>query len=79
MLVTLGLFRFVINACLLYFVGMLMKPHFYVGTFWDAFWGAIIISLVIWILSSLFLTSDGKIHAITHHPAMKKAVARTLD
>src|SRR5580765_3879215 len=36
---TLGLFILVINAVLLYFVGFLMRPHFYVDNFWSAFWG----------------------------------------
>src|SRR5262245_59335593 len=49
---TLGLFTLVINATLLYFVGFLLKPHFYVENFSSAFWGALIISLV-----GLFLNS----------------------
>ena len=77
-IVTMGLFIFVVNALLLELVSKIV-PSFYVAGFWSAFFGAIIISLVSWILSSFFRTSDGKIHAITHHPAMKKAVARTLD
>jgi len=43
---TLGLFTFVINALLLYFVGALMAPHFTVDTFGYAFAGAAIISIV---------------------------------
>ncbi len=43
---TLGLFMFVINALLLYFVGYLLRPHFYVDSFADAFWGALIIGIV---------------------------------
>ena len=77
-IVTLGLFIFVVNALLLLLVSWLV-PSFVVGGFWSAFFGAIIISLVSWILSSFFRTSDGRIHAITHHPAIKKAVARTLE
>jgi putative membrane protein len=77
-IVTMGLFIFVVNALLLELVSKII-PSFYVAGFWSAFFGAIIISLVSWILSSFFRTSDGKIHAITHHPAMKKAVARTLE
>lgn len=76
-IVTMGLFIFVINALLLLFVSKLI-PSFYVDGFWNAFFGAIIISVVSWILSSFFRTSDGKIHAITHHPSIKKANARTL-
>jgi putative membrane protein len=49
---TLGLFTLVINALVLYGVGWLMGPpffetaHFKVDTFWSAFLGALIISVV---------------------------------
>ena len=44
-ILTLGLFTFVINAVLLYFVANLVKG-FYVAGFWAAFKGALIISIV---------------------------------
>jgi putative membrane protein len=77
-IVTMGLFIFVVNALLLKLVSALI-PGFYVDGFWSAFFGAIIIGIVSWILSSFFRSSDGKIYAITHHPAVKKANARTLN
>jgi putative membrane protein len=43
---TLGLFTLVINALLLYFVGVLMGPYFQVDSFGFAFLGALIISVV---------------------------------
>lgn len=43
---TLGLFTLVINALLLYFVGVLMGPYFQVDSFGFAFLGAVIISIV---------------------------------
>ena len=43
---TLGLFTLVINALLLYFVGFLLKPNFYVDSFGYAFLGALIISFI---------------------------------
>lgn len=49
---TLGLFMFVINALLLFLVGSILKG-FHVDTFWAAFWGALIISIVSVILNSL--------------------------
>ena len=52
-LFTLGLFMFVINALVLYFVGFLLQPHFYVETFWSAFWGALVISIISIFLNSL--------------------------
>lgn len=77
-IVTMGLFIFVVNALLLLLVSKLV-PAFIVDGFWSAFFGAIIIGFVSWILSSFFRTSDGRIHAITHHPSIKKADARTLE
>jgi len=50
---TLGLFLLVINALVLYFVGFLLRPHFYVEGFRSAFWGALIISLVSLVLNTL--------------------------
>src|SRR6266567_4431850 len=41
LLFTLGLFMLVINALLLYFVGFVLHPHFYVDSFGAAFWGAL--------------------------------------
>ena len=43
---TLGLFTLVINALLLRVVGWLLAPYFQVDTFWSAFLGALIISIV---------------------------------
>jgi putative membrane protein len=77
-IVTMGLFIFVINALLLLLVSKLI-PGFLVDGFWSAFFGAIVISLVSWIFSSFFRGSDGKIHAINHHPSVKKANARVIE
>lgn len=77
-IVTMGLFIFVVNALLLMFVSTLI-PSFHVDGFWSAFFGAIIISIVSWLLSSFFRTSDGEIHSITHHPSVKRADARTIE
>jgi len=51
-LLTLGLFWLVINALMLQFAAMLV-PGFYVASFWSAFFGAIVLSLVSTILNSL--------------------------
>ncbi len=77
-IVTMGLFIFVINALLLLLVSKIV-PAFHVAGFWSAFFGAIIISLASWILSSFFRGSDGKIHVITHHTAVKQANARVIE
>ena len=49
---TLGLFILVINALLLYFVGTILRG-FHVDSFWSAFWGALIISIISVLLNSL--------------------------
>ncbi|MFZ4597160.1 MAG: phage holin family protein [Terrimicrobiaceae bacterium] len=76
-IVTMGLFIFVVNALLLLLVSAVI-PAFHVEGFWSAFFGSIIISAVSWILSSFFRTSDGRFHAITHHSSIKQADARTI-
>jgi len=57
-LVTLGLFTLVINAVMLQFVAYL-APGFIIETFRAAFWGALIISLVSWLLN-IFVGGDGR-------------------
>jgi putative membrane protein len=56
-IVTLGLFTFVINGVLFYWVG-----HWGIGLivngFWPAFWGAIVLGIVSFILSSLLRGVD---------------------
>ncbi len=80
-IVTMGLFIFVVNALLLMLVSAVVPP-FHVEGFWPAFFGAILISLVSWILSSLFRTSDGRVRLITHHESphgIKRANARVVE
>jgi putative membrane protein len=60
LVLTLGLFFFVINALLLYFVGWLVKG-FHVETFWAAFWGGLVISFVSTVLNSLTGTGGSRI------------------
>jgi len=62
---TLGLFTLVINALLLYFVGVLMGAHFQVDSFGFAFLGAIIISIVSITLNSL--AGVGSTRVEVHH------------
>lgn len=58
LVVTLGLFMLVINAFLLFFVGLLLKPNFIVETFWAAFVGGVVISFASLVLNTL--TGTGK-------------------
>jgi putative membrane protein len=53
-LLTLGLFIFVINGLLFWFVGSFVKG-FTVGGFWAGVFGAIVYSIISWALSSLIL------------------------
>jgi putative membrane protein len=51
-LLTLGLFTLVINALLFWLVGAL-HVGLTVDGFWPAFWGAIVMAIVSWLLSFL--------------------------
>ena len=68
---TLGLFTLVINALLLYFVGVLMGPYFQVDSFGFAFLGALIISIVSIALNILTGTGGTRI-AIHRRPRSPK-------
>lgn len=79
-LVTMGLFILVLNALLLWFVaGILPAGQFTVSGFWAAFWGALVVSIVSWILSAFFRASDGRVYLLTHHTEIKQARGRTLN
>src|SRR3989440_9353394 len=69
-LVTLGFFILVLNGLLLLVVPSVVTG-FHVDTFGSAFWGAIVISIVSWILSAFFRGSDGQVHVLTHHTQIK--------
>lgn len=56
-ILTLGLFTLVINGLLFWFVGSL-HVGLIVDGFWSAFWGAIVMTIVSWILSMLTGSSD---------------------
>ena len=53
-ILTLGLFIFVMNGLLLWAVGSFL-PGCHVGGFWSGVFGAIVFSLISWVLSSLLL------------------------
>ncbi len=53
-LLTLGLFIFVINGLLFWWVGSFVDG-FHVSGFWAGVFGAIVYSLISWLLSSLLL------------------------
>src|SRR5437764_14745874 len=77
-LVTLGFFILVLNGLLLLVVPSVVTG-FHVDAFGSAFWGAIVISIVSWILSAFFRGSDGRVHVLTHHTQIKHVRGRVID
>jgi putative membrane protein len=77
-LVTLGFFILVINALMLRFVPRVVHG-FYVESFGSAFWGALLISIISWILSAFFRGSDGRVHVLTHDTQIKRVEGRVID
>jgi putative membrane protein len=63
-IVTLGFFILVVNGIMLALVAGLL-PGFSIAGFWDAFWGALIVSLVSWIGSAIF-GPKGSIQVTVH-------------
>jgi putative membrane protein len=66
LILTLGLFMLVINACMLLLVSVILSPHFRVETFWAALWGAVIISLVSMILGKMTGLNQSRIRIQRH-------------
>jgi putative membrane protein len=62
-LVTLGLFLLVLNAFCLWLTSVLVKG-FVVEGFWAAFFGAVIVSVVSWLLTA-FLSDRGRVVVFT--------------
>ena len=77
-LLTLGFFILVLNGLLLLLVPSVVVG-FHVDSFWSAFWGAIVISIVSWILSAFFRGSDGRMHVLTHHTEIRRVRGRVLE
>ena len=76
-LLSLGFFILIINALLLRFVPTFV-PGFHVDRFSSAFWGAIIIGIISWMLSAFFRGSDGRVHVLTHHAQIKPVQGRVI-
>ena len=56
-----------------------MVPGFHVDGFGSAFWGAIVIGIISWMLSAFFRGSDGRVHVLTHHTQIKRVQGRVID
>jgi putative membrane protein len=62
-ILTLGLIALVVNALLLWLTSWLagkLNLPWHITGFWPAFWGAIIVSVVGWLLSIPIRDKDGK-------------------
>jgi putative membrane protein len=79
-IVTLGVGILIVNALLLMFVSKLV-PGFHVGSFGHAFFGALIISVISWILSAFLRSDDGRmsIRMIRREDGMKQARGRVIE
>ncbi|PZR72073.1 MAG: hypothetical protein DLM73_14140 [Chthoniobacterales bacterium] len=77
-LLTLGFFILIINGLMLYWVPGIVRG-FHVDGFWSAFWGAIVIGIISWVLSAFFRGSDGRVHVLTHHTQIKRVQGRVIE
>ena len=77
-LVTLGVFILIMNALMLEFVSEIV-PCLKVPGFGSAIFGAIIISIVSWLLSAFFRGSDGRVHVLTHHSRVRRVRGRVIE
>ncbi len=77
-LLTLGFFILVVNGLMLLVVPSIVGG-FHVDSFGNAFWGALIISIVSWLLSAFFRGSDGRVHVLTHHAQIKRVEGRVIE
>ena len=77
-LLTLGFFILIVNGLMLLLVPSLVHG-FHVDSFGSAFWGAIVIGLVSWVLSAFFRGSDGRVHVLTHHTQIKRVRGRVIE
>jgi putative membrane protein len=79
-ILTLGLGILIVNALLLMVVAGLV-PGFHVDSFGQAFFGALIISIVSWILSAFIRTDNGRmsVRVITREDGIKQAKGRVIE
>jgi putative membrane protein len=77
-LLTLGIFILIVNGLMLYWVPGIVTG-FHVDSFGSAFWGAIVIGIISWMLSAFFRGSDGRVHVLTHHTQLKRVQGRVIE
>ena len=77
-LLTLGFFILIVNGLMLLLVPSIIIG-FHVDSFGSAFWGAIVISIVSWLLSAFFRGIDGRVHVLTHHTQIRRVRGRVIE
>lgn len=77
-LLTLGIFILLVNGLMLYWVSSIVTG-FHVDGYGSAFWGAIVIGIISWLLSAFFRGSDGRVHVLTHHTQLKRVEGRVIE
>src|SRR3954466_2946806 len=77
-LLTLGIFILLVNGLMLYWVPSIVSG-FHVDGYGSAFWGAIVIGIISWLLSAFFRGSDGRVHVLTHHTQLKRVEGRVIE
>jgi putative membrane protein len=77
-LLTLGIFILLVNGLMLYWVPGIVSG-FHVDGYGTAFWGAIVIGIISWLLSAFFRGSDGRVHVLTHHTQLKRVQGRVIE
>lgn len=77
-LVTLGFFILIVNGLMLLIVPSIVSG-FHVDSFGSAFWGAIVIGIISWLLSAFFRGSDGRVHVLTHHTQIRRVQGRVIE
>src|ERR1043166_4347038 len=77
-LLTLGFFILILNGLMLYLVPSIVIG-FHVDSFGSAFWGAIVISIVSWLLSALFPGRGRRGHALPHHTQSRRVRGRVIE
>lgn len=77
-LVTLGFFILIVNTLLFWFVSSLV-PGVSVSGFWQAFFAALVVSIVNWAVSAVFRTNEGEYRVITHSRTMRPVPGRVIE
>jgi putative membrane protein len=77
-LLTLGIFILIVNGLMLYWVSSIVSG-FHVDNYGSAFWGALVVGLISWLLSAFFRGSDGRVHVLTHHTQIKRVEGRVIE